>query len=375
VRAADISRLEAALEREAPGATAIYSDPTPQEKVPVSLSTPKLVKPVRFLIDMFGLPDYFSFDPTPYLALSFLTFFGMCFGDVVYGIMLCAIAGYLAMKARKYEGLHNFCMLFFYCGISTIIFGVLTGSWASDLWKPEYLGEGNPLLWLKERTALIDPLDKAVLLLVICVGIGVVNQLYGIALRGYGLLRRGDVAGALFDAGLWLIMLPGFVIVAAALFTAEPKWLFRLGLGMMAAAGIGLVLTQGRQEKGFLAKFLTGLVSLYGIMGSYGCVSFIGDTLSYTRLLALGLTTSIVGMSFNIIAKLVREIPAVGLILFIAVVIFGHLFNFAVSLLGSFVHPARLIFLEFFGRFYEAGGQRFKPLSLDTHEVVVEAES
>jgi len=372
VRAADVDALEAALARDFREVSTSYRDPTGEDSVPVSLSHSRLVKPIRFLVDMFGLPDYFSFDPTPYLSFSFLIFFGMCFGDVAYGLLLCAVAGYLSRKSRGYEGLHNFCTLFFYCGVITIIFGVLTGSWASDLWRPEYLGEGNPLLWIKEHTALVEPIDKAVVLLLLCLGIGIINQFYGIVLKGYGLLRRGKVLDAIFDAVLWLIVIPGFLIVVSVLFFATPEWLFRTGLVLLVAGSFGLVLTQGRHEKGLVAKAITGLVSIYGILGSYGCVSFVGDMLSYTRLMALGLTTAIVGMSFNIIAGLLKGVPWFGVLLFFAVVVFGHLFNFAVSMLGAFVHPARLIFLEFFSRFYEGGGVRFRPLSLDTDGVIVE---
>ena len=156
------------------------------------------------------------------------------------------------------------------------------------------------------------------------------------------------------------------------LFFATPQALFRLALIVMLAVMVGLVLTQGRREEGIVAKGITGLVSIYGILGSYGCVSFVGDMLSYSRLLALGLTTSIVGMSFNIIGGLVRDLPWVGIVLFVLVLVVGHLFNFAVGILGAFVHPARLIFLEFFSRFYEGGGVRFRPLSLNSERLIVE---
>ena len=124
-------------------------------------------------------------------------------------------------------------------------------------------------------------------------------------------------------------------------------------------ACVGLVLTQGRHETTLVAKAITGLVSLYGILGSYGCVTFIGDMLSYARLLALGLTTAIIGMSINIMANLVRGTPWVGGVLFVLVLVLGHAFNFAVCILGAFVHSARLIFLEFFSRFYSADGVAF----------------
>jgi V/A-type H+-transporting ATPase subunit I len=371
VRARESRALEDGLRKSIPEASVVFEKPKPGEAVPVSLRLGPVLKPMSFLVDMFGRPDYFSFDPTPYLTFSFLLFFGFCFGDVVYGAMLCAVSGFLAWKARHYEGLRNLCVLFLYAGLATIVFGALTGSWAADLWKPEYLGRNNVLMRLQQRLVLVDPLEKPVLMLLVSLGIGVCSQFYGIALKGCGLLRRGQAAAALFDAGLWLLMLPGFMVVFGALFFPEPRWLFRTGVGLMLFAGLGLVMTQGRHEKTLAGKAITGLVSLYGIMGSYGCLSFLGDTLSYSRLLALGLTTTIIGMSFNIMAGLLKQVPVVGIGLFVALLVLGHMFNFAVSIIGSFVHPARLIFLEFFSRFYESGGTKFTPLSADNERVLV----
>jgi V/A-type H+-transporting ATPase subunit I len=130
-----------------------------------------------------------------------------------------------------------------------------------------------------------------------------------------------------------------------------------VGLWLVGIGGVGLVLTQGRNEKGLFAKALTGVVSLYGILGTYGGTTFVGDVLSYCRLLALALTTTIVGWSFNIVADLLRG--TLGWWGFIPVVIVGHTFNFCISILTGFVHSARLIFVEFFGRFYSGGAPAF----------------
>ena len=139
-----------------------------------------------------------------------------------------------------------------------------------------------------------------------------------------------------------------------------------VGYVLFAAGALGLILTQGRDAKGIGGKLFNGVMSLYGIVGSYGLTAFIGDTVSYSRLLALGLTTSIVGYSFNLMAGLLRDIPYVGLVLFILVVVVGHVFNFTISVLGAFVHSMRLIFVEFFGRFYDGSGRAFKPLGFDS---------
>jgi len=376
VREKDLTRVTRYLDAQA-GGVAVYEEPEPGEQVPVSLQNSKIFGPAEFLVKMFGLPEYFSFDPTPYLMFSFLLFFGICFGDAVYGLVQIGLALWLARKVWDYVSLRQLFLLFAYAGVATFVVGVLTGSWCSDLWRPEYLGEGNFLLRIKESTAVFEPLDKPVIALVVALALGVVNQLWGIVLRTYGSARRGDYAGAVFDGGLWLAFLPGIVLLVwQAMVEGTPHWVFPVGLWMVLGSAVGLVLTQGRHEKGLIAKALTGLVSLYGIMGTYGTTTFVGDVLSYSRLLALGLTTTIVGLSFNIVGGLVRDaLGPVGIVAFVVVLVLGHAFNFGISILGGFVHSARLIFVEFFGRFYEGGAPEFSPFGAETGTVQVVEET
>lgn len=367
VRHRDLSKVARYLERQ-PGVAAVYEEPTPDEEVPVSLRTGRLFAPAQFLVRMFGLPGYFSFDPTPYLTLSFLLFFGICFGDAVYGLVQIALALWLARKVRDYVSLRQMFLLFAYAGVATFIVGVLTGSWCSTLWYPEYLGEGNFLQRIKESTALFEPLDKPIIALLIALALGIVNQFWAVILRMYGDVRRRDYAAAIFDGGLWLVFLPGLVLlIGAAMMESDPPWVARVGTVLLVASGVGLVLTQGRREKGLAAKAATGVVSLYGILGTYGTTSFVSDVLSYSRLLALGLTTFIVGMSFNIMGGLVKGVA--GWPGFLAVVLFGHTFNFVISILGAFVHSARLMFVEFFGRFYSGGAPAFVPFGREPGRV------
>lgn len=369
IKEKSVAKLNAVLNAEFPKASVVYETPTQQDNVPVSISLPSFFRPAQLLINMFGLPDYFSFDPTPFITLSFLIFFGICFGDVFYGIVLAGFSYYMVLKHRNYEGIRNFFMFFMYAGCSAAVFGALSGTWAGDLYNPVYLGENNLLLKAKDALMVLDPLSKPVIALIVAIGLGVINQFYGIVLRIYRELMKGNLLNAIFDGVLWLILLPGVLIIVAPMFTKIPNWIFNIGVGLTAVGAIGLVLTQGRHEKGIMVRAITGVVSLYGILGSYGCTSFIGDILSYSRLLALGLTTSIVAMAFNIIANIMRGVPYVGIILFVLILIGGHMFNFMMSIIGAFVHPARLIFLEFFGRFYEAGAIRFKPFGFDNEKV------
>jgi V/A-type H+-transporting ATPase subunit I len=320
---------------------------------------------------MFGLPPYKAFDPTPFLQINFYLFFGICFSDVCYGIMLTILGAYLTKKTKPYRGVNHFSRILLYGGVSSILFGALLGSWFGDLYKPDYLGKGNFLLRLQEMFVVLDPIDKTIVALLCALGIGICNQFYGILLKMYGALRNRDYMGAFSDGVCWLVTLAGLLMMIGKIFTDIPAALFNTGFWLFIVGAVGLVLTQGRDFKSPFGKLAGGLVSLYGIMGSYGITAFIGDTLSYCRLLALGLTTSIVAMTFNLMAGMLREVPYVGFLIFLVVLVVGHLFNFTISVLGAFVHSMRLIFVEFFGRFYEGGSRPFQPLGFDSTSCIL----
>lgn len=366
IRTRDVDRLQTTFAKEFPESVIVLEDPAPDEDVPVSLALTKTMRPLSLLVEMFGLPPYRSFDPTPYLHINFYLFFGICFSDAGYGLMLIATSLYLIRKTKQYQGVADFGRILLMGGISTVIFGALLGSWFGDLYQPKYLGENNFLLRLQSIFAVLDPVSKTIHALLIALFIGVLNQFFGIGLRMYGSLRTGDWKSALFDGFFWFLTLPGLLILVSKLFVTTPQPLYQTGIALFGAGALGLILTQGRDQKNPVARILSGMVSLYGIVGSYGITAFIGDTLSYCRLLALGLTTSIVGTTFNMLGGLMKDIPYVGLLLFVLIVVAGHLFNFVISLLGAFVHSMRLIFVEFFGRFYDAGARPFRALGFDS---------
>ncbi|MFA6471464.1 MAG: V-type ATPase 116kDa subunit family protein [Candidatus Latescibacterota bacterium] len=329
------------------------------EEPPVSVTWSKFIRPAGLLVKMFGLPTYRSIDPTSFLTLTFLLFFGICFGDILYGAMLLFVAWWLKKRFKGQKGLVEFFRLFTYAGVSTVIFGFAVGSWGADL--SAYFGAGNPVDRLRLKLTLLDPMAKPVVALGIAISIGICNQLYGIFLRFYRDFRRKDFRSAIYDGVFWLVYLISLITLCLLLALNGPGAAKIAALTVFLLAAVGLVLTQGRHEKSFIGRYITGLVSLYGIMGTYGTTSFVGDVISYSRLMALGMTTSVVGMSFNIIAGMLRDIPYVGWVLFFAMIIFGHVFNFVMSILSAFVHSARLILLEWFSRFYEGGGIAFRP--------------
>jgi V/A-type H+-transporting ATPase subunit I len=363
VRERQLAELQAAVSRQLPQVSMVMEDPCAEDDVPVSLTCSRLVRPASFLVEMFGLPSYFQFDPSAFLMFSFVLFFGICLGDAIYAIVLFAMSWALIKRYRDYPGIRSLFELLAYGAVASFVVGVLTATWAADLFT-NYVGQGNLLGRIVGGLRATDPLEKPLVALGIALFLGIANQFWGIGMRMYKCWRTGDKAGALFDGGFWLILLPGVVLLIAAFFAPGlPGWVSGVGAALAITGAIGLVLTQGRKEETLVGKIVVGVVSLYGIVGSYGTVAFIGDTLSYSRLLALGLTTAIVGSAVNIIAGMLNvDIAVVGVLLFIIVAVVGHFFNLLISGLGAFIHSARLIFVEFFGRFYEPGAQRFAPL-------------
>lgn len=366
IRTSDVPRLMAVMEQEFPDSVVSLDDPAPDEDVPVSISVARPFRPLQLLVEMFGLPPYRSFDPTPFLQVNFYVFFGICFSDVFYGLMLVAFSGFLTARTRDYRGVNNFTRILLYGGVSSIVFGALMGSWFGDLYRPEYLGENNALLRLQQGLMVLDPMARTILALIVALCLGVANQFFGITLKMYAQVRQRDWIGAFSDGICWIVTLVGLLVVVSRIFMSTPQEIHTAGIWLFGLGAAGLVLTQGRHIRNPAGRLAAGLVSLYGIVGSYGITAFIGDTLSYCRLLALGLTTSIVAMAFNLMAGMVRDVPYVGIALFVLILVIGHVFNFAISVLGAFVHSMRLIYVEFFGRFYETGARPFKPLGFDS---------
>jgi len=367
IRSVRLESFKERLGKTFPDAELIKVELPADTEPPVSVTWNNFFRPAGLLVKMFGLPSYKSIDPTVFLALTFFIFFGICFGDVLYGLMLLFLASWLKKRFRDQKGLVQFFRLFTYAGVSTVIFGFAMGSWGADL--TAYFGKGNFMDNLRLKMCLLDPLAKPVIALGIAIGIGVTNQFYGIFMRFLRDFRRGDIASAMFDGIFWLGYLGTLIALSLSLVLSGPKVLNVVLASSFLLFAIGLILTQGRDAEGWGARIMNGVISLYGIMGTYGTTSFIGDVISYSRLMALGMTTSVVGMSFNIIAGMLKEIPYVGFGLFLVIVIFGHVFNFAMSIMSAFVHSARLILLEWFGRFYEGGGEAFKPFGFQSSKL------
>ncbi len=322
-------------------------DPTEEEypKVPVKLKNNWFTRPLSMVTEMYSLPAYNGLDPNPLMAPFFILFYGIMMADMGYGLLMMIASVVVLKKSRPRAGMHNFFALLGLCGVSTFIMGAVTGGFFGDF-IPQLLKLINPestFVWF--WPTLFTPLEDTMMILVGAMALGFVQILVGMAISFVKKLRRGQVMDAIWEEVTWWVVFAGLALAILGV----TNLVIILG-GVMVVAGP--ILT----EKGF------GKVT--GIFGSlYNHVTgYFGDILSYSRLMALMLAGSVIAQVFNTLGA----IPG-NVVIFIIISMLGNALNFALNLLGCYVHDLRLQCLEYFNKFYEDGGKPFRPMKLDTN--------
>ncbi len=337
-----------------------FRDPLDDEEVPVLMENPSMVVPFEAVTEMYSLPAYHGFDPTRIFALFYAVFFGMMLSDAGYGILMAA-GCFVALKKFDLEGMtYKMVKLFFYCGISTTIWGALFGGWFGDIvpvFTRTFLGKEVAVspLWF-------NPLDDPMKLLILSLALGVVHIFIGMGIKAYMQIKEGKWLDAICDEGFWYVTISGLIAWLGGGTISDS--LTTVGMYMSIIGGAGLLLTGGRHNKGF-GKITGGLSNIYNI------TSYMSDILSYARLLALGLATGVIAQVVNTMGTLFGG-GIGGLIALTIIFLFGHTLNLAINALGAFIHASRLQYVEFFGKFYEDGGEPFEPFRRKTKYIKLE---
>lgn len=326
-----------------------FVDPAEGEEAPVALENNKFVSNFEPITDMFAHPAHEDMDPNPVMSLWYWMIFGLMMTDVGYGIVL--IIGTLLLKKFMHPrgAFGRLINVFFLGGITTVIWGIVFGS---------YFGaELIPHIWFV-------PQDDPITMLLFTLVIGVCHLSCGLIMKCVSQFKAGHPWSGIFDQISWVLVLVGGTL-ALSQFCANmlptqpqiPPIVMNIGY---IVAGVGLLiilLTAGRSKKGF-GKITGGLKGVYDITG------YLSDVLSYARILALCMSTAIIGYVMNLLASMVGGTPVIGIVFSIIVYLIGHVFNMAMGLLSAYVHDSRLQYIEFYGKFYEGGGLDFKPLEL-----------
>ena len=331
IQAEDGPKLEKYLREFSNSTACFFQDPGPEEDPPVVLDNPRSVRPFELVTKLYGLPRRGSLDPTLYLAPFFFIFLGLTVSEAGYGLLVAVLGFFYIRLARPKGGLLQFLKLLVLVGIANIFLGTMVGGW---------FGFTIP------RFMVIDPLNDPLSFLLLSLALGFIQVWIGTLLNLVSHWKRGEVLKAVFVQGGWLVMLPALVLYLTG---RQPHW------GIVTLAGAAGIVLFSVPSRNLLARFFGGLYSLYDIS------RYLSDVLSYSRLLALGLATSVIAMVVNTLSQTAWGIPWLGWLLAAVIFIGGHLFNLGISFLGGFVHSMRLQFVEFFSKFFESGGKPFKP--------------
>lgn len=320
-------------------------DVKPAEKddpnVPIILKNNKLIEPYENVVATYALPKYSELDPTAIVAPFYTIFTGFMIGDLGYGL-LGVIAILLALKLKDFpKETEQTLKLFLRISISACVFGFIFGSVFGGIIDV-------PFGW-------VDTTQDINQLITLSIIIGAVSLFFALGVKGFMAIRDGHPDALVFDVVSWYMAVGGAIALAL---TKSPiaKWVMIAGMVM-------IVLFAGRAMKSWGARIASGAYELYGI------TSWIGDFVSFLRLMALVLSGGFVAYSVNLIVEMMAGSGIGGLIGGIIVFIVFQLFNMFLSYLSAYVHSLRLIYVEMFNKFYEGGGIKFREMVEDTNFV------
>ena len=310
------------------------------EEVPILLKNSGITGLFASITQMYALPKYNEIDPTAILSIFYWIFFGMMVADFAYGLILFILSGLALMIGKFDENKKKFLKFFFALSFSTMIWGLLYGSAFGDL--------------IKLPTQVLDSSKDFMSIFILSIIFGAIHLVIALGIKAYILIKNGHFMDVIYDVFLWYLTLTSLIILLLAGRFGLSEFTKNIFIACAVIGMLGIVVFGARDAKTLVGRIGGGLYSLYGI------TSYIGDFVSYLRLMALGLAGGFIASAINIIVKMLVSKGILGIILGVVVFTLGQSFNIFLSFLSSYVHTSRLTYVEFFSKFYEGGGKAFK---------------
>ncbi len=357
VPVARVDRLRREIDERFSLAETVVFAPAEDEKPPILLENRRLVRPFEIITSLYGMPDPEEFDPTPLYMLFYAVFFGLCLTDAGYGVVLSIILFFVVLRFKYSLGRNKIVQVLLIGSVSTIVLGALTGGWFGDLLGR--LPEGSGVQTIGRSIMLFDPLKDTITFMLLCLALGFIQINLGMIVGLVKFIKKRERREA-FVKLCWIVFINTAAVLVADYMSTDgvPRWATTIATVSILTVSVGIVACS--EPNGNIITRLG-----WGLYNLYGCTGFVGDLLSYLRLLALGLSTGIIATVVNLVATLLCGVPYVGVVLAVLVFIGGHAFNIAINCLGAFVHTTRLQYVEFFNKFYEGSGKPFRPFGLN----------
>lgn len=333
-----------------------------KDSPPTYIKTPRWAGGFKGLVSMFATPKYNEINPTIIMGIFFVLFFGVMLGDAGYGliIFILALVGYF--KFAKYSDMiRDWSFMGIWMGLVTTVTGFLTNSFFGDFISRFIYGDPNLPIYSINLFGInlpANPIKDPITILLIVLIFGLIHLNVGILLGIIQAFRQKKYKELLTKKLCWVpLQIGGGILIGSSILDFQFS-------GSIIMIGIACV--------------IIGLIQLFisdGPIGFFGITGYVGDWLSYARLLALGLATAGMALAFNVVAQLLGEmIPLIGIIITVVLLIFAHLVNLGLQALGAGIHSLRLQYVEFFNRFYEGGGHEFSPFKIQRKYTKIKEE-
>lgn len=345
-----------------------FSQPTEEDEPPTLLKNNPVIRSAEFVTNMYSVPNYREIDPNKLVFFFYMVFFGLIMADIGYGLILFAAGLTAQLAIKKDTGFKKLMGVILYGGLFTILFGVIFGSFFGVALPFQILPSPVP-----DNTDREMSTANMMLILLFCLGLGVLHIMAGYLIKAFNSFRKGKIADGIFDALTWVLFFIGMIFAvfsflmdyfkiyqnSSVVFSDGLKRFFQImqlpGIIMLVAALLLAMVTAGRKERGF-GKFSKGFGALYGV------INLMSDVLSYARLFGLLLSGMIVGSIFNDMGADLIGGGGFGYVFGPLVILIGQAFNLAMGALGAYIHDSRLQYIEFFSKFYDGEGRLFAPL-------------
>lgn len=326
------------------GIAYIFEKPKIEDDVPILLKNNKFAKFFEPIGDFYELPSYREMDLVPFFAPFYMMFFGFCLGDAGYGLLIVVLTTLFKFKLPQFKPLLTLAQ---FLGLSTVIFGILTGTFFGIK-----LTEVSWLVSVKDF--MIDEMQMFYLAIIL----GVIQILFGMILKVVNISRVLGFLYSLSTVGWLVLLVGGGGLYGLKMAEVIDLKIYNILLYAILTISLLLIFIFNHPKRNIFINFGLGIWDTYGML-----TGLLGDLLSYLRLFALGVSSAILGMVFNSMAMNMKPDHIIfGPLVMILILIFGHSITLFMSALGAFVHPIRLTFVEFYKNAgFTGGGKRYEP--------------